>query len=257
MGRAKGRSPLSLVVSIAMVEERLTLLLLPGMDGTGELFAAFVSLLPGWIEPQVVSYPADRRLSYDQLLPILKSAVPADKPYVILAESFSAPLAVKFTAENPKGLRALVLCAGFILPPRRDLLAHIATAIAPGLFSFGMPRSVCRQFLVGQTAPAALVNAVRAVVFKVPGGVLAHRLRSVLCCNAERDLRSVTIPLFYISGSDDRLVCSSSFREIQQTKSDASIATIEAPHLILQAEPRAAVDVVLPFLRKVRGESGD
>lgn len=47
-----------------------------GVDGTGELFADFVKLLPSWIEPRVVSYPRDRRLSYDQLLPILKSALP-------------------------------------------------------------------------------------------------------------------------------------------------------------------------------------
>jgi len=87
-----------------MDERRLTLLLLPGMDGTGELFADFITLLPSWIEPCVVSYPRDRRLSYDQLLPILKSALPSDEPFVILAESFSTPLAVMFAAETPKGL---------------------------------------------------------------------------------------------------------------------------------------------------------
>ena len=84
-----------------MDEKRLTLLLLPGMDGTGELFAEFVKLLPSWIEPRVVSYPRDRRLSYDQLLPILESALPSNKPFVILAESFSTPLAVRFAAESP------------------------------------------------------------------------------------------------------------------------------------------------------------
>ena len=70
-----------------MAEERLTLLLLPGMDGTGELFADFVKLLPSWIEPHVVSYPRDQRLSYDQLLPILESALPSNESFVMLAES--------------------------------------------------------------------------------------------------------------------------------------------------------------------------
>jgi pimeloyl-[acyl-carrier protein] methyl ester esterase len=69
-----------------MDEERFTVLLLPGMDGTGDLFADFVRLLPDWIEPRVVNYPRDQELSYDQLLPILKSALPSDKPYFILAE---------------------------------------------------------------------------------------------------------------------------------------------------------------------------
>jgi pimeloyl-[acyl-carrier protein] methyl ester esterase len=100
-----------------MNDERLKLLLLPGMDGTGELFSEFVRLLPDWIEPRVMSYPSGQRLSYEQLLPVLRTALPSDKPFVILAESFSTPLAVRLAAETPKGLRALVLCAGFICPP--------------------------------------------------------------------------------------------------------------------------------------------
>lgn len=239
-----------------MDEEPLTLLLLPGMDGTGDLFAGFVALLPDWIRPRVFNYPRDQELSYDQLLPILKSALPSDNSFVILAESFSTPLAVKFAAERPHGLLALVLCAGFVLPPRYDMLTHLALVLAPALFSFGLPKSICRHFLVGETAPMAVVDDVRAAVSRVSGGVLAHRLRSVLSCDCEDELKSVSIPLLYISGCKDRLVRSSSFKEIRQSKPDAALVAIEAPHLILQVKPREALDVVLPFLRTVRGESG-
>lgn len=234
-----------------MDEGRLTLLLLPGMDGTGELFADFVTLLPSWIDPRTVSYPRDQSLSYDQLLPILKSALPSDEPFVILAESFSTPLAVKLAAETPKGLRALVLCAGFVSPPRRDALRRVALVLAPVLFSFGLPKSVCRHFLVGDTAPTGLVDKVRSTVSKVSGRVLAHRLRSVLSYNGERELRGVSVPLLYISGLEDRMVRSSSYKEIQRAKPDALLASIEAPHLILQAKPHEAVDAVVWFLRQV------
>jgi pimeloyl-ACP methyl ester carboxylesterase len=236
-----------------MDEERLTLLLLPGMDGTGELFADFLALLPSWIEPRVVSYPRDRRLSYDQLLPILKSAVPSDMPFVILAESFSTPLAVKFAAERPTGLRALVLCAGFVSPPRRNVLRRIALVLAPVLFSFRLPKGVCRHFLVGHTASRGLVDEVSATVSKVSGGVLAHRLRSVLSCNGERELRRISVPLLYISGLEDQLVRRTSFDEIRQAKADALLVSVKAPHLMLQAKPQEAVDIVLRFLRQVRG----
>jgi len=33
---------------------------------------------------------------------------------VILAESFSAPIAIRLAAEAPPNLKALVICAGFI-----------------------------------------------------------------------------------------------------------------------------------------------
>lgn len=98
-----------------MDREPLTLILLPGMDGTGELFADFVKQLPGWIEPRVVSYPRERKLSYDQLLLTVESVVPAAESFVVLAESFSAPLAVRFAARDPNRLEALILCAGFVL----------------------------------------------------------------------------------------------------------------------------------------------
>lgn len=239
-----------------MDEKRLTLLLLPGMDGTGELFAEFVRLLPSWIEPRVVSYPRDRRLSYDQLLPIVVSALPSNKPFVILAESFSTPLAVKLAAEAPRGLRALVLCAGFVSPPRRNMLRRVALILAPVLFAFGLPESVCRHFLVGDTAPKSLVDGVRATVSSVSVGVLVHRLGSVLSCNGERELRNVSVPLLYISGLEDRLVRRLSFEEIQQAKPDAQLASVEAHHLILQTKPHEAVNVVVRFLREVHSESG-
>ncbi|MBS1821484.1 MAG: alpha/beta hydrolase [Acidobacteria bacterium] len=230
---------------------RLTLLLLPGMDGTGALFDDFVKLLPGWIEPVVVGYPRDRQLSYDQLSPIVESVVPSDVPFVILAESFSTPLAVRLAAKAPERLQALVLCAGFVSPPRRGLLSYFARVFAPLLFTFGLPESVCRQFLVGNSASQALVDAVRTTVSGVSNGVLAHRLRSVLSCKAECELRSVSVPLLYVAGVEDRLVTESSFHEIKHGKPDALIASINAPHLLLQAKPREAIDALVPFLSQV------
>jgi pimeloyl-[acyl-carrier protein] methyl ester esterase len=184
----------------------------------------------------------------------VKSAVPLGEPFVILAESFSTPLAVKFAAKAPHGLQALVLCAGFVSPPRRGVLSRLARFLAPSLFAFGLPESVCRQFLVGNAAPQSLVDAVRATVSSLSSGVLAHRLRSVLSCEADRELRSVSVPLLYISGDQDRLVTESSLDEVRQGKPDALVASIHAPHLLLQAEPREAVDALVSFLLRVDTE---
>lgn len=234
-----------------MNERRLSLLLLPGMDGTGELFADFVALLPSWVECRVVSYPPDQKLSYDQLSPIVKSSFPPDEPFVILAESFSTPLAVRLAAEAPKGLKGLVLCAGFVSPPRGDVLVRLALVLAPALFSFGLPSSICRRYLVGDAAPDGLINTVRSAVSSVPSGVLARRLKSVLSCNAVRDLRDVSVPLLYISGTQDRLVTQASLQEIQQAKTDAQLTSIESAHLVLQTRPREAADAVTQFLQTI------
>ena len=175
---------------------------------------------------------------------------------MILAESFSTPLAVRFAAEGPRGLQALVLCAEFVSPPRRDLLSRVALMLLPVLFAFGLPESVCRHFLVGEAAPKSLVDAVRSTVSSVSSGVLAQRLRSVLSCHESRELQNISVPLLYISGVGDRLISGRSFQEIRQAMPGIKFASIEAPHFILQANPQEAVEAVVTFLRQVRTESG-
>lgn len=44
----------------------IRLVLLPGLDGTGELFAPFVAAL-GAIPSQVIAYPHDRVMGYAEL----------------------------------------------------------------------------------------------------------------------------------------------------------------------------------------------
>jgi hypothetical protein len=39
-----------------------SLLLLPGMDGTGRMFAPLIARLPASLEPRAIAYPGDRAL---------------------------------------------------------------------------------------------------------------------------------------------------------------------------------------------------
>lgn len=98
-----------------------TLVLLPGMDGTGELFAPFIAALGGEFDVRVVRYPGDHRGGYEELEAIARSAIPEDRPYVLLAESFSGPIAISIAASGPKQLRGLVLCCTFARNPRPAL----------------------------------------------------------------------------------------------------------------------------------------
>src|SRR5438552_16171249 len=96
------------------------LVLLPGLDGTGRLFDPLLEILPADFTASVVSWPTDQSLSFNQLESFVREALPADKPFAIVAESFSGPLAVMIAASSPHNLRALILSASFIsnpLPP--------------------------------------------------------------------------------------------------------------------------------------------
>ena len=59
----------------------VSLVVLPGLDGTGQLFEDFVSALGKDIEVIVVSYPPDKLLDYAELETVARSCLPADKPF--------------------------------------------------------------------------------------------------------------------------------------------------------------------------------
>jgi hypothetical protein len=52
------------------------LLLLPGMDGTSQLFEPLIAALPPTLRAVTVSYPANEALGYEELLALIEAAVP-------------------------------------------------------------------------------------------------------------------------------------------------------------------------------------
>ena len=106
-----------------------SLVLLPGLDGTGLLFGPLLAALPSEVAPIVVSYPGDSPLAYSELLPLVLAALPTDRPFVLLGESFSGPLAVMAAAARPAGLVGVVLCASFIRNPHSYVPSFLATAV--------------------------------------------------------------------------------------------------------------------------------
>src|SRR3984957_19651439 len=86
------------------------LVLLPGLDGTGKLFADFLKTLDLGVSANVVPYPADVPLGYDELEHLVRAALPTRGRFVLLGESFSGPLAIRIAADPPPGLSGLILC---------------------------------------------------------------------------------------------------------------------------------------------------
>src|SRR5450755_3555099 len=93
------------------------LVLLPGLDGTGKLFAEFVQVLSPKVECVVVAYPKDQPMGYGELEGLVVSALPNNRPFVLLGESFSGPLAIRIAARAPKGLVGLILSVTFAKNP--------------------------------------------------------------------------------------------------------------------------------------------
>jgi pimeloyl-ACP methyl ester carboxylesterase len=221
--------------------------LLPGLDGSGRLFAPLLAAAPRWLEAESISFPADRPLGYDALAALVRPRLPGE-PFVLVAESFSGPLAVRLAAERPPGLAALVLAATFLWRPLNRLLHPVSRLAGARFFGLGMPGPVVRQLLAGPDAPASIVEEVQRAVAAVPPAVLAHRSTEALGVDVRNALARVEVPILFLAPTRDRLIRPDAHADVRSVRPDAEIAFLDAPHMVLQRSPQASLARIEEFL---------
>jgi pimeloyl-ACP methyl ester carboxylesterase len=187
-------------------------------------------------------------LSYTDLRPVVSAAVPQSERFVLVAESFSTPLAIWYATTNPPNLVAVVICAGFVGSPVHDWSEIVKALAKPWLFRLKLPRTIVEYFLLGQNAPPSLLQKLRHALHGVSPAVLSGRVREVLDCDARDDLRRTTLPLLYLEATNDRLLSSSCKEEFSNIRPDVLFRSVPAPHLLLQREPQKAAGIVMAFV---------
>lgn len=229
----------------------LSLVLLPGLDGTGILFEPFLKSLPESIAPRVVAYPLDRPLQYAELLPFVRDALPKHEAFALLGESFSGPLALMAAAEHPEGLVAVILCASFIKNPVPLVPPWARVLSRPFLFRF-LPLFAQIKALLGGYSTQALRTLLARALSQERPAVLAARVQAVLAVNVEAELRACAVPILYLAGASDRVVPRKNLREIQRVKPEIRSVTIPAPHLVLQTRPLESSRAITGFVSSLK-----
>jgi len=223
---------------------KTSIVLLPGLDGTGTLFARFILAAPPQFAVSSIGLPPEA-LNYDELADHVARNLPVGDPLVVIAESFSGPLALALAVQRP--MAALVLCNSFVVAPRWPALRWL---IWPVFLRLPLPRFVVRRYMLGEASDDALVDDVARVVASVPASVLAARLRDVLNADEAGSFARCTVPTLYIRGTEDRLVPESASRRMAALR-PMSIAQVSGPHFLLQANPVGAWDAITPFLKSL------
>lgn len=228
------------------------LVLMPGMDGTGDLFAPLLAALDARVETIVVRYPSDRLLDYAGLIPIARAALPAGRPFVIVAESFSGPIGISLAAERPRGLRGLALCGTFARNPR-PMLAGIARWSQSIPMNDVLPR-IALPAMLGTGAGPSLRAQVEQTVRSIPHEVLRARLDAVLRVDVSRELAMLDAPILYLQASRDRAVPKSAANLIRRIRPDTKLVRVDAPHFLLQVAANAAAVELERFAASVSAE---
>jgi pimeloyl-ACP methyl ester carboxylesterase len=219
------------------------IVLLPGMDGTGIMLRPFVELLPNGIEVKVVSYPEDIYLTHQQLADRVRDILPSSEPYVIIAESYSGPIACLLAAHSVGDLQAVVFVASFASLPWGAIGRWIAKILPTALFRARMPARILRWLLMDGATPA-MISEEQDVIARVRPEVLAQRLRDSLNANFAPLLRNSTVRIACLFPESDRLLGTRARRRFLAARPDAEIVTIAGPHSLLQCAPARSLAIL-------------
>lgn len=208
-----------------------TLVLLPGLYGTGELFGPLLEHVESAI---VVPLPQDPEATWDTLVEHARAALPGGD-YVIVGESFSGPLSIALAARRPPGCVGLVLVATFCRFPLPAGKAVIRT-VAPWI-SGPPPRPVLRRILTGPETPESVVEHVVTSHEENGPGVMARRLELITQVDVCDELAAIEVPILYLRPTEDRLVRGHNLALIRKIRPDVQVVEVPGPHLILQTRP--------------------
>jgi len=219
-------------------------ILLPGLDGSGRLFAPFLACL-GDVDAVVIRYPDDPRLDLDAYARHAVSAIGDARRCIVVAESFSGAVALRMQRLEPR-IEALVLVASFVRCPH-PLLHAMPLSIVAALARYLAFRSLLRMYCLGRDARRECVDEIRAIVRALPADVLRERLMLIHSTDESAALRAIRVPVLHLRARHDRLVCTS-------LRADAPPAAffrevdIDGPHFLLQTRPRACREAIAVWM---------
>jgi pimeloyl-ACP methyl ester carboxylesterase len=222
----------------------IALVLLPGLDGTGTMFAPLQETLGPGITPRVVSY-GNASQNYAQHITLARAALPPKGPYLILGESFSGPVAVALAGKAPPGLLGIVLCASFIRCPR-PTLARLRPLL-PLVSRVGSKPRLVSFLLMGRYATPELRSLEASALAQVSQATLEGRLRAVSKVDVTAAARTVRVPCLYLRATEDRVVPAAASEAVAGAIPQCTVRDVEGPHLLLQTRPAECANAIRAF----------
>jgi pimeloyl-[acyl-carrier protein] methyl ester esterase len=229
-----------------------TLIVLPGLDGTGTLHGAFFDALRPLLPKaaRVIAYPSDAVLSYLQLEQLARAALPLSEPFLLLGESFSGPIALRIAADPPPNLVGLVLSTTFANKPLP--LARLLAWLARITPVRAIPSHVFSYFLLGRWSTTVLRKALQRALSDAGPSVLRARARAALEIDVTASLGNISVPTLALHASEDRLLGRSALRKLVKIRG-IRVVTIAGPHLLLQSAPDACAEAIAEFATQFDG----
>ena len=220
-----------------------SILLMPGFDGTGELFNPLQEVLG--IDATVVRYRDE--YVFDDYVESVASLLPAENA-ILIAESFSGPVALALMAKYPARIKCAVLCVTFAISPFR-LFANLSRFVPPIFFGPNpAQKAMVEMFCLGEDGDPELVSKALAVIRSVPAETIKSRLEVLADVDMRPLLGGITTPTLYIQALQDEIVSPELSQEVVQELPNCDLCKISGPHLLLQSKPKECAKAIRSFI---------
>lgn len=220
------------------------LILLPGLDGTGLLFNALLAELPAECKTEIIHYPSRQLLTFDEHVQYVSKRLPQNEPIILLAESFSGPVAAEIVKMGRHRIEKVFFAATFLKSPRPRLLSLASRLPLMSILKRRMPDFLVRHLCLGSKAPVERIESFRDALKKVAPEVVAQRIKILANVDAAKGLSSISVPCCYIQATHDRLVPRRALEDFHQSINHINTRTLKGPHFILQASPKEAAAMI-------------
>jgi len=214
------------------------------MDGTGHLFEAFLKLVPAGNQTQIVAYPARAYLSYEELEALVARELPVSGEYIIVAEPFSGPIALRLASRASGDLQAVVLVSSFAYRPLGWIGSFLARLPLTIIFRLPLTDFVSRTFLLGGSVSRHELSQVSQAIGQVRPQVLAGRLKEALTSDYGKQKVNAAIRVVAIFAQYDRILGRWSRQSVTEVCPKSDVVIIPAPHLALQVAPMAVLSAL-------------
>lgn len=220
----------------------MKLVLLPGLDGTGEHFTPFLAELPESWDALMIRYPNEVAQDYASLTEYVAQQLTQEEPIYLLAESFSGPIAYRLATEYAFPIKAVIFVATFLTSPQPRLLwlRHFAPSHLP--FKLRAPNWLMRRYLLDEQTSDTFLAHFWRVVDQVEMAVILQRFAAI--ARLPRPEKKLTYPCLYLQASHDILVPKRSVEDFKQVCPHLEVIQIPGRHFLLQAKPEPCVEAI-------------
>ena len=219
--------------------------LLPGFDGTGELYAPLQSAL-GEDYPTVAIRYRDE-VTFDDYVNLVSSMLPP-KDAILIAESFSGPIALELIKRHPSQIKCVVLCATFASSPFY-FLTRLSSFLPDFFFRLNpAQKAILQGFCFDRKTDPALISKALSVIRSVPARVIKSRIRVLAGIDIYASLSQIAVPVLYIQAMQDKIVGAQLSQKLVGGMPNVTVKKVDGPHLLLQTRPDECAAIIKSFI---------